>query len=110
MYLSVREYHREYYVPQNLCLIVAGKLSTKDLLDTLATHVEPSIVKHCQAKGFHPDGWTRPFMETASAEKIVLHGAVEETIEFPDKDDKTPGEIVMTFIGPAPAEYLERLV
>lgn len=101
----VREYHGSYYVPHNLCLIVAGKLSTKTLLETIQARVEPSIAKHGHANGPRPTGWKRPFMETPSAEKFSFSEDKKATIEFPEKDESV-GEVQIGFIGPPPTEFL----
>lgn len=102
---TIRAYHKSYYVPQNICLIVAGSLSTQALLDTLQNQVEPQIIKHDQARGPRPDGWTRPFMETASSVKPEMKGVRKELAEFPEKDMST-GELAMHLFGPRPNDEL----
>ena len=36
----MRRYHREYYRASNMCLIVAGKMSTAQLLDAIVPFEE----------------------------------------------------------------------
>ncbi|KIO20924.1 hypothetical protein M407DRAFT_10649 [Tulasnella calospora MUT 4182] len=55
---KIREYHGEYYVPHNLCLVVVGRMPTSTLLDVLQSQVEPDILKHGQDGP--PAGWKRP--------------------------------------------------
>lgn len=102
---TIRAYHKSYYVPHNLCLIVAGNLSTRALLDTLQTQVEPQIIKHGQAHGPRPDGWKRPFMETASSVKPKIEGVRKELAEFPEKDESS-GELAIYLLGPRPNDDL----
>ncbi|KAJ3568798.1 hypothetical protein NP233_g5473 [Leucocoprinus birnbaumii] len=106
---QIRQYHSTYYVPHNLSLIVTGKLSsgTTSLLDVVQKHVEPSIIAHGQDKGPRPPGWKRPFLETASANRIPVSEPVKETVEFPEKDESV-GDLIISFLGPAPNQYLER--
>ncbi|KAH7318836.1 Metalloenzyme, LuxS/M16 peptidase-like protein [Rhizoctonia solani] len=100
---QIRDYHKSYYVPYNLCLIVSGKLKTSELLQVLQTKVEPRIIDHGQVK---PSTWKRPFVETPSAQKPILKGVVKHTIEFPEQDEST-GEILISFQGPEPNNYTE---
>ncbi|KAG8934409.1 hypothetical protein FRC02_010043 [Tulasnella sp. 418] len=102
---DIRNYHASYYVPHNLCLIVAGKVSTTDLLDVLQNKVEPNILEHGQ-KGA-PAGWKRPFLETPSVERPVIEKIVKDIVEFPEKDESM-GEIVLSQVGPEPSDYLAR--
>jgi len=102
---TIRDYHSSYYVPHNLSLIVAGKLSTSALLDVLQTQVEPNIIKHGQAHGPRPENWKRPFLETSSVEPPIVHGTQSETVEFPEKDESS-GELAMYFVGPHPQDKL----
>ncbi|CAE7154201.1 unnamed protein product [Rhizoctonia solani] len=99
----VRDYHKSYYVPHNLCLIVSGKLKTPELLHVLQTKVEPRIIKHGQVK---PPTWKRPFTETPSAQKPSLKGVTKATVEFPEQDESA-GEVVVSFQGPEPEKFTE---
>ena len=85
----VRDYHHKYYVPHNLSLIVAGKLTggTESLLRVAQEQIEPSIVAHGQNKGIKPTGWKRPFLETPSAPRPPFEKTIKDTIEFPEKDE-----------------------
>jgi Zn-dependent M16 (insulinase) family peptidase len=102
---TIRDYHKSYYVPHNICLIVAGRLSTQSLLDVLQTEVEPSIIKHGQAHGPQPEGWKRPFLETPSAKPPVLSETKSEVVEFPETDEST-GELSIFFVGPSIHDHL----
>jgi len=105
---QIRKYHRTYYVPHNLSLIITGKLSsgTKSLLSILHEHVEPNLIARGHNLGAHPPGWKRPFVETSSAKRMPIMKTIKETVEFPEKDESM-GELMMTFMGPAPNQYLE---
>lgn len=107
----VREYHKTYYVPHNLSLIVTGKLSsgTNSLLSVVQDQIEPSIIAHGQNHGPNPKGWKRPFVETPSANRKPIPKTLKETVEFPEKDESM-GELAISFMGPAPGDFLEQKV
>jgi Zn-dependent M16 (insulinase) family peptidase len=107
----VRDYHRSYYVPHNLSLIVAGKLSsgTSMLLSVIQNKVEPSLIAHGQNMGPRPSGWKRPFVETPSAIRAPIAKTLTKTVEFPEKDESM-GELIINFMGPPREHYLERKV
>ncbi|KAI0051676.1 hypothetical protein FA95DRAFT_1586997 [Auriscalpium vulgare] len=105
---QIRDYHGTYYVPHNLSLIVAGKLSsgTNSLLSVVQDKVEPVLIAHGQNKGPRPQGWKRPFLETASAKRSPIDKTVSETVEFPEKDESS-GELMISFSGPPVNNFLE---
>ena len=109
--ISVRAYHATYYVPHNLSLIVTGKLSsgTKSLLAVVQDQVESNIISHGQDQGPRPRGWKRPFMETASAKRSPITHITKEIVEFPEKDE-SQGELLITYTGPPPNDFIERKV
>lgn len=90
---------------------MSGKLAsgTLSLLEVVQNKVEPSIVEHGQSHGPRPDGWRRPFVETASAKRDPLVSTVTKAIEFPEKDESV-GELQINFRGPEPNAFLERKV
>ncbi|KAG8934411.1 hypothetical protein FRC02_010045 [Tulasnella sp. 418] len=102
---EIRSYHASYYVPHNLCLIVAGNVSTTDLLDVLQNKIEPNILEHGQ-NGARAD-WKRPFLETPSKERPIIENVVKDVVEFPEKDESV-GELSITLIGPEPGDHLIR--
>lgn len=111
IHFAVRQYHSTYYVPHNLSLVVTGKLSsgTSSLLAVLQEKVEPSIIAHGQDQGSRPEGWKRPFVETASANRQRIKEIIKEAVEFPEKDE-SQGELLITYNGPPPTAFLERKV
>lgn len=108
---SVRDYHKQYYVPHNLSLIITGKMSkgTPSILSVLQDQVEPNIVAHQQNRGPRPVGWKRPFLETPSAHRPPIARSRQETVTFPEKDESL-GELIISYLGPPPSEFLERKV
>ncbi|KAJ7487689.1 Metalloenzyme, LuxS/M16 peptidase-like protein [Mycena galericulata] len=106
---QIRQYHSTYYVPHNLSLIVTGKLSsgTSTLLSVVQDQVEPNLIAHGQNLGPRPPGWKRPFVETASAIRPPIQETIKDTVEFPEKDESV-GELIISSLGPAPNQFLER--
>ena len=108
--------------------MVTGKLSsgTLSLLDVLQQKVEPSLILHGQNNGPRPQGWRRPFVETESAQRPPIQTTLKEIVEFPEKDESLwfndqeqphsltaslgMGELMISFRGPPPKEFLERKV
>ena len=82
---------------------------TPSILSVLQEQVEPSIVAHQQNRGPKPDGWKRPFLETPSANRPPIAQSRQETATFPEKDESL-GELIISYLGPAPAAFLERKV
>ncbi|KAF8527970.1 Metalloenzyme, LuxS/M16 peptidase-like protein [Hysterangium stoloniferum] len=99
---QICDYHGKYYVPYNMCLVIAGQVSIDSLLHVLQDKVEKSILDHHQSR---PENWRRPFVETVSANRVPLVETSRETIEFPEQDESA-GELMMTFKGTAPNDYL----
>ncbi|KAH9486850.1 hypothetical protein JR316_0000915 [Psilocybe cubensis] len=106
---QIRNYHARYYVPHNLALIVAGKLSsgTTSLLRVVQEQIEPSLIRHKQNHGTRPAGWKRPFVETPSADRKPISVTTKDVVEFPEQDESM-GELVINFMGPPPNAFLER--
>ena len=82
---------------------------TPSILSVLQEQVEPSIVAHGQNHGPRPVGWKRPFLETASANRPPVAKSRRETVTFPEKDESL-GELIISYLGPPPSEFLERKV
>ena len=80
-------------------------METSDILETLQTKVETSILQHGEIPGVVPAGWKRPFVETATAQRIPLQKNITEVVEFPEQDE-SHGEMYMEFNGPAPNDFL----
>lgn len=73
-----------------MCIIVAGHVDPTQLLQTLTDKVEPSIEKHGQALGPRPPGWSRPWVETPSANDNgapALEKSTTDSIDFPEADE-----------------------
>lgn len=100
---QIRKYHSEYYRPNNIQLIVTGKVDPTTLLNVLQNEVEPSLIKHGQDK--IPAGWKRPFLETASKGGAVLTTDKVVEVPFPEKDESS-GEVQISWVGPDTNDYL----
>jgi Zn-dependent M16 (insulinase) family peptidase len=87
-------------------LIIAGKVSVPSLLGVLQDQVERSITGHHHSR---PTQWKRPFVETVTAKRVPPSETCKETVEFPEKDEST-GELLMSFVGSSPSDYLTALV
>ncbi|GES88292.1 metalloenzyme, LuxS/M16 peptidase-like protein [Rhizophagus clarus] len=95
---TIRQYHRDYYRPDNLCLIITGKILHDELLKTL-NPIDERISKKSSLQ-IHK----RPFVDSAPIQ--LLEKSIQEEIEFPDEDESM-GQVVITWLGPLIDEFLE---
>ena len=100
---TIRDYHAKYYVPENMCLIVAGCIDLDTVLASLVG-VEDDVVA-ARAKLDAPyTPLPRPW--TAGAPEI--QSSVSERILFPDASEEV-GEVLVGFRGPAFTEPAKQL-
>jgi Zn-dependent M16 (insulinase) family peptidase len=102
---KIKEYHREYYNPHNLCLVVTGRLSTQALLEEIEKTVEARATLHGQNLGVKPEGWKRPFVETDSATIPEFKEDASLDVEFPAKEENS-GRISIIMRGPSQEDTL----
>lgn len=89
--IIVRDYHKSYYRPDNLCLIITGKIEKNELLKALEP-VEESIIK----KGPLPE-MQRPWITTGDFPNLEKN--IEETVLFADEDESM-GTVLIAWNGP----------
>ncbi|PKK78220.1 hypothetical protein RhiirC2_730303 [Rhizophagus irregularis] len=94
---TIRQYHRDYYKPDNLCLIITGKILHDELFKTLDPLDERISRKKSQIH-------KRPFVDSAPIP--LLEKSIQEVVEFPDEDESM-GQIVIAWLGPLIDEFLE---
>lgn len=84
-------------------------LAPQDLLSTLQSEVEPLLARHGQAHGARPEGWTRPWVESSTAElPPTIHTDKRERVQFPERDESV-GEVSVTWVGPRANDFLTGL-
>lgn len=89
----IRDFHRQMYRPNNLCLVIAGEIDHTNLLDIL-DKFEHGLLNDL------PDlskDWKRPWIDSPAAPP--LKWSTIEKIEFPEEDESS-GEIKIVFFGP----------
>ncbi|GAA5796832.1 hypothetical protein HPULCUR_002210 [Helicostylum pulchrum] len=94
---KIRDYHQSYYRPDNLCLIVTGKVDKDELLKALEP-VEESIIK----KGPLPE-MQRPWVSTGDFPDLQEN--ITETVLFADEDESM-GSVLLAWNGPMCHDYL----
>ncbi|XP_072172090.1 uncharacterized protein C05D11.1-like [Diadema setosum] len=87
---KVRQYHRDFYRPDNLCLIITGQVKAEDVFRSLAPFEEKIISKGALPPHVRP--WQTPVPPLP--EKVV------ETMPYPS-DDEANGMVYMAWRGPA---------
>ncbi|KAI8341775.1 Metalloenzyme, LuxS/M16 peptidase-like protein [Chlamydoabsidia padenii] len=95
---KIRNYHQSYYRPDNLCLIITGKVDESELMKALEP-IEANII----SKGPLPE-MERPWFKTGVFPNLA--GNVEETVLFPDEDESM-GSVLLAWNGPGCHEYLQ---
>ncbi|KAI8327052.1 Metalloenzyme, LuxS/M16 peptidase-like protein [Choanephora cucurbitarum] len=96
---KIRNYHKSYYRPDNLCLIVTGQVNKESLLKALEP-VEESILK----KGELP-AMQRPWVETGNFPNLKEN--LTETVLFADEDESM-GSVLIAWNGPMCNDYLQQ--
>ncbi|KAK4519276.1 uncharacterized protein ATC70_009508 [Mucor velutinosus] len=94
---KIRDYHKSYYRPDNLCLIITGKVDKNELLKALEP-VEESIIK----RGPLPE-MQRPWISTSDFPNLDKN--IEETVLFADEDESM-GTVLIAWNGPMCSEFL----
>lgn len=97
---TVRKYHSEYYLPQNLCIIVAGKVDVDELFYVLDNIIEPNILHNLT---LDLENWKRPWIDSPITPP--LEKSHREIVPFPDIDE-TAGEVLLGWLGPPSTEFL----
>ncbi|BGP21371.1 hypothetical protein JCM10295v2_000245 [Rhodotorula toruloides] len=99
---DVKDFHARMYVPQNMTVVVTGEsIDPTRLLRTLNEKTEKAIVAAGLAKGPHPAGWSRPFVEsrTARNEPVLVRDIVKK-VEYADSDESV-GVVNLAWVGPS---------
>ncbi|KAI9309061.1 Metalloenzyme, LuxS/M16 peptidase-like protein [Cunninghamella echinulata] len=95
---KIRKYHQSYYRPDNLCLIITGKVDESELLKVLQP-VEENII----SKGPLPE-MERPWFNTGDFANLTSN--IEETVLFPDEDESM-GTVLIAWNGPRCNKFLQ---
>ncbi|XP_071956159.1 uncharacterized protein C05D11.1-like [Antedon mediterranea] len=94
--LKVRDYHRDFYRPENLCLIITGQVKPEDVFERLKVF-EDKIIE----KGALPP-YTRPWQSPVPP----LPESVVRTIPYPS-DDESNGMVYIGWRGPKSQDLYE---
>ncbi|KAI7848898.1 Metalloenzyme, LuxS/M16 peptidase-like protein [Circinella umbellata] len=95
---KIRGYHRDYYRPDNLCLIITGTVDHEKVLKSLEP-VEENII----SKGPLPP-LQRPWIESGNFPSLKEN--IVETVLFPDEDESM-GTVLIAWNGPMCHDYLQ---
>ena len=76
----VRQYHQDYYRPDNLCLIITGKIDVDDVIKSLLI-TEETILSKNSTDGDHVRPWTSVVDE--------LQTSIVDDVQFPAEDEET---------------------
>ena len=106
---KVRDFHKKYYSPHNMSLVVTGDMPTEKLMSVMQDVIEPRIISDAKERnieiGVKPTGWKRPFVETSSSKRLKLDHSQRSTVEFPEQDESV-GEIELSWVGDKTNNYL----
>lgn len=93
---KIREYHSQFYRPENLCIIIIGKINASDVFKALAP-LEERIIQ----KGPLPE-----FVQPWKSPVPPLNESVEKTVPYPC-DDCEHGIVTVAWRGPLVNEIEE---
>ncbi|KAI1310239.1 hypothetical protein EDD11_003855 [Mortierella claussenii] len=94
---KIRQYHRDYYRPDNLCLIISGRIEHKKLLDALAP-VEERIISKGPLLAMK-----RPWVDSPQAP--LMSETTKVIVTFPSEDEDM-GEVAINWFGPPITDFL----
>ncbi|KAI8366274.1 Metalloenzyme, LuxS/M16 peptidase-like protein [Choanephora cucurbitarum] len=104
---SIREYHQQFYKPDNLTILIVGKLDSVHLLSALE-HIDKSILDRQ-----HYDHGNQQSVKNHSKPWIpaphipdIIHNQIE-TVYFPEESSNNLGNITVTWLGPSWNEFLK---
>ncbi|CAL4144089.1 unnamed protein product, partial [Meganyctiphanes norvegica] len=99
---KIREFHRKFYRPENLHLIICGQIKAHNIFETLES-IESKIISK-NTTTYEP--FTRPW----SSNIPPLIKNIERIVELPSEQDDDKGDVYMAWRGPAPGIDVEELV
>lgn len=87
---QIKDFHKQMYRPDNLCVIITGTVDETELLDVMGKFDDelPPLEENVSKK--------RPFVDSPSIPS--LEQTIVKEVEFPD-DDESMGEIFIAWIG-----------
>ncbi|XP_029633499.1 uncharacterized protein C05D11.1 [Octopus sinensis] len=95
-YDKVCSYHKDFYRPENLCLIITGQLSNDDLFHQLQKFEEKIVKKNNKA----------PFSRPWQSSITPLTGSLVKAILYPSDED-THGLVLSAWRGPQAKQQKE---
>lgn len=101
---QIRQFHRDMYLPKNLCLVINGEIIHQELLAVL-DRFEDSILDDVPGAD---TAFSRPWLGPRSKPTPPLKHSVVQTVEFPEEDESS-GEISIHFLGPNCDDSLQSL-
>ncbi|KAI1290107.1 hypothetical protein HDE_08397 [Halotydeus destructor] len=89
---KIRKYHAEVYRPENLCVIITGRIADEDVLKCLVEFEQKILDNRKKEK---PSDWVRPWQNPVPP----LANVLEKTVEYPCDDDNN-GLVYLAWRGP----------
>lgn len=96
---KIREFHKEHYRAENLCIVVSGAVNEQEFLEIMSKFDAELPDKDLNFK--------RPFVGSPYQIKPLQETIVKE-VPFPEKDEEF-GELSLTWVGPSHSEWVEDL-
>ncbi|EGC38852.1 hypothetical protein DICPUDRAFT_148428 [Dictyostelium purpureum] len=91
---TIRDFHKSYYRPDNVSLVIAGDVNIDDIFKSIEPIVQKSISK----------GELKPMERPWTSKLDIFSKDITKTILFPAEEEST-GECVLTFKGPKFDEF-----
>lgn len=94
---QIKEFHKLRYRPDNLCVIITGKVDKDELLETMTKFDN-------ELESSNGQQTPRPFVDSPRDPRLVNN--VTKEIEFPEADESF-GEVQISWLGPDALELIE---
>ncbi|CCK72437.1 Sdd3p KNAG_0K00690 [Huiozyma naganishii CBS 8797] len=99
---QIRQFHKDMYSSDNLCLIITGNLDSQELLNIVQQWDDTLTAKVDEQR-------RRPFIDTPLSQIPASNTTLQETsVEFPELDE-SQGEVMLTWIGESYFDYVNDL-
>lgn len=95
---KIRNYHSDYFRPENICLLISGKIDHQKVFQSLE-RIEKKILNRPQRNDFKRPWVTSPIPP--------FKESVTKVVEFPDESE-TIGEVLIGMKGPHYNEFEQR--
>lgn len=95
---TIRKYHRDFYRPENLCLVICGSMSSGGHTERLIRAIEEFEKRKILPRQLDDTkSQPRPWVDSGAVQPLAE--SVDSIVEFPDEDESI-GSVMLGWSGP----------